>query len=737
MKTKRWVHLIILLLFLVACGQPATQTPATTSTATPTVSTTVPEITHVPSVETALNTFLGSLVAGDYSTMYNQIAQAAQATISLDDFTKRYTDALDAMSASSIEYTVLSTLTDPQSASASFHLIYKTVLFGDIARDFNVSFSLENNDWKLQWSDGLILPELAGGKKLIASHTQPARGDIYDRDGNAIATQTDIYSLGLLAGEVADDSQGAVFNLLWKLTGVRPEVIRNNYENYAAGNYVPVGEASVAAVKSSGILGFDGVYAVPYTSRFYEPNLAPNAIGYTLFISPADLASYKRQGYSGAERVGDQGIEAWGENTLRGRDAATLYVASADNTLETVLGQVDSQPAASIYTTIDSDLQQQAQAAMDGFPGAIVVMEVKTGRVLAMVSSPGYDPNWYDLDNYNRQWQDMPNTFNRAAQGQFPLGSVFKLVTISAALESGVFTPQSTYDCEYDFADIPSLHDWTWQHCQDEMNSTGNSTCTRPNSKPSGVLTLPDGLMRSCDPWFYHIGLELYNQGKGNLISDMARAFGLGKPTGIGQVAEADGNIPDPTDGLNATSIAIGQGDVQVTPLQVATFIAAIANGGTLYRPQLVEKIQPVSGDPLSVFSPQVSGKLPVSPENLKVIQDAMRAVVKNTRGTANYGLGDFSIPVAAKTGTAESSASDPHAWFAGYSLADSPNKPDIAVVVIVNYQGEGAVWAEPIFRRIMEIYFLGRPSRVYDWEKTYGVVDPAYGLPVTPTPTP
>ena len=737
MKTKRWVHLIILLLFLVACGQPATQTPATTSTATSTVSTNVPEITHVPSVETALNTFLGSLAAGDYSTMYNQITQAAQTTISLDDFTKRYTDALDAMSASSIEYTVLSTLTDPQSASASFHLIYKTVLFGDIARDFNVTFSLENNDWKLQWSDGLILPELAGGKKLIASHTQPARGDIYDRDGNAIATQTDIYSLGLLAGEVADDSQGAVFNLLWKLTGVRPEVIRNNYENYAAGNYVPVGEASVAAVKSSGILGFDGVYAVPYTSRFYEPNLASNAIGYTLFISPADLTSYKRQGYSGAERVGAEGIEAWGEKTLRGHDAATLYVASADNTLGTVLGQVDSQPAASIYTTIDSDLQQQAQAAMDGLPGAIVVMEVKTGRVLAMVSSPGYDPNLFDVDNYNRQWMDTPNTFNRATQGQFPLGSVFKIVTISAALESGVFTPQSTYDCEYDFADIPSLHDWTWQHCQDEMNSTGNSTCTRPNSKPSGVLTLPDGLMRSCDPWFYHIGLELYNQGKGNLISDMARAFGLGKPTGIGQVAEADGNIPDPTDGLNATSIAIGQGDVQVTPLQVATFIAAIANGGTLYRPQLVEKIQPVSGDPLSVFSPQVSGKLPVSPENLKVIQDAMRAVVKNTRGTANYGLGDFSIPVAAKTGTAESSASDPHAWFAGYSLADSPNKPDIAVVVIVNYQGEGAVWAEPIFRRIMEIYFLGRPSRVYDWEKTYGVVDPAYGLPVTPTPTP
>jgi len=333
-------------------------------------------------------------------------------------------------------------------------------------------------------------------------------------------------------------------------------------------------------------------------------------------------------------------------------------------------------------------------------------------------------------------------TFNRATQGQYPLGSVFKIITMAAALDSGVFTPLSSIDCTYDYTEIPGtvLYDWTWQHCQDEKAANGTDTCNGVNSQPSGKLTLPQGLMRSCDPWFYHIGYTLYNQEDGkyrNGVSDMARAFGLGKASGIEQVAEAEGAIPDPTDGLNATSIAIGQGNVLVTPLQVASFIAAVANGGTLYRPQLVEKIQPVSGEAISVFEPQVNGTLPVKPADLKVIQEAMREVATNRRGTAYYTLGNFAIPVAAKTGTAESGAVEPHAWFAGYSLYDSPDKPDIAVAVLVDNKGEGATWAAPIFRRVMEIYFFGYPQTGYPWESGFGIVNPEYGLPVTPTPEP
>ena len=199
---------------------------------------------------------------------------------------------------------------------------------------------------------------------------------------------------------------------------------------------------------------------------------------------------------------------------------------------------------------------------------------------------------------------------------------------MAAALESGLFTPDTVYDCPYFYTEISgvTLQDWTWQRCEDEKLQTGRDTCTGTSSQPSGELTLVEGLMRSCDPWFYHIGYTLYNAGLTTAVSDMSRGFGLAELTGIGQVEEEPGRIPLPTDGLNATSLAIGQGDMVVTPLQVANFIAAIANGGTLYRPQLVEKILPAVGDPIQEFKPEALGTLPIKEETLAAIQEGMLA---------------------------------------------------------------------------------------------------------------
>ncbi|MGA2490373.1 MAG: penicillin-binding transpeptidase domain-containing protein, partial [Anaerolineales bacterium] len=561
MKFSRWIKLILLTFFLAACRgggggsiiilPKATKGPTTLPTAQITV-------VRPPSAEAFLRAYLDALQVENYASMYSLLSKASQAAISPTDFAARYTNALNAMSVNKIKYNILSTLTNPQTVQAAFHIIYTTYLFGDIQRDIKVNLVLENNEWRIQWDDGLILPELAGGKHLVATHVSPARGDIYDRNGTAIVTQTDADALGLISGEVSNKSAGALYNVLWKLTGIRPETIRNAYNSYPDGLYVPVGEASADAVNKSGVTGFNGVSVNSYTSRFYEPEVAPHAIGYTLYISKENVNTYMQLGYNGTERVGIEGIEKWGEQYLHGRDAVSLYVDGAPNN---VLAQVTSQPADSITLTIDKNFQKQVQDAMDGLPGAVVVMEVNTGKILAMASSPSYDPNLYDTDNFNRQWslQDMLNdpnqpTFNRATQGQYPLGSVFKIITISAALESGVFTPTSTYDCEYAFTDMPghTLYDWTWQHCQDEKAANGTDTCSKASSQPSGMLTLPQGLMRSCDPWFYHIGYTLYNQDDGKYqddISNMARAFGLGKATGIGQVAEAVGNIPDPTDG--------------------------------------------------------------------------------------------------------------------------------------------------------------------------------------------
>jgi penicillin-binding protein 2 len=245
--------------------------------------------------------------------------------------------------------------------------------------------------------------------------------------------------------------------------------------------------------------------------------------------------------------------------------------------------------------------------------------------------------------------------------------------------------------------------------------------------------------MRSCNPFFWQIGLTLYQNNRANDIANMARAFGLGSATGIEQIAEESGRIVDPPTEIDMVNQAIGQGEVQVTPLQVARFIAALGNGGTLYRPQLIERIEPVEGgDPVLTFQPEAMGTLPIQPFRMEIIQQAMIDVVSDSRGTANFRLRGLGIPVAGKTGTAESGSGDPHAWFAGYTMAgDSTGKADIAIAVILENQGEGSDWAAPVFQRIIETYYYGSPQTVLWYESTFGVTETPTPLGGIPTETP
>ena len=752
MKTKpyRFFNFVAILLMLAACSPTPGENPLETTATLPSPQVSV---TSAPDARVAMTSFLDAFQVESYATMYSMLSEVSQDTISEEDFILRHKDTLNTMSFSSLDVEILSALTNPFNAQVAYRATYNTVLAGTLERDIVANLTLEEGAWRIQWDAGLILPELLGGNRLAMDARSPSRGNIYDHEGDAIVTQADAVALGIVPGQINADSEGTLLYELSRLTGTHPDQIAKSYAYAGADWYIPVGETTAEEARRILNMNLGGLFVTPYQARYYhDGGLASQTVGYMITIPAEELEYYQRLGYGGDERVGYAGLEKWGEESLTGTHGGTLYVISAEGQVVTRLVQSDPAPSSSIYLTLDDNLQKHTQDAIKGFQGAVVVLERDTGRVLAMASSPGFDPNLFEPTNPNNSLlvdllsdTNQP-LVNRATQGQYPLGSVFKVITMASALSSGLYTADTLYECGYDFVELNdrTLHDWTWEHCRNEVaiseiedpdNPLTMETCY---TQPSGVLTLSESLMRSCNPYYWHIGLDLYASERTTDISNMARAFGLGQATGIGQVAEATGNIDDPTDAIQAVNQAIGQGTVLVTPLQVASFMAALGNGGTLYRPQIVEKIQPFSGDPISVFKPEARSTLPLSPEYLQIIQDAMISVIADSRGTANVRLRGYTIPTAAKTGTAESGSGLPHAWFAGYTMAEeNTGLPDIAIAVILENVGEGSDYAAPVFRRVAESYYFGSPQAVYWFESSLGVTKTPTPIGGIPTKTP
>jgi penicillin-binding protein 2 len=740
---KRIYVFLLFVLLLAGCRQPVTSPPAPSASAKANANLPTPILrtTHMPDPESAAQAFLQAWKAEDYEAMYGLLTAESQASISQDAFHQHFRDIAVEAALSGIDYQITNADDhDLDTAKVSYHVTLHSALVGDVNDDTAMNLRFENGGWRIQWDDTIVLSPLSGGNYLKMVRDAPDRAVIYDRNGQPFMEEADAVSVGLWPDKIDYDKVDELYVSLSRLTGIPVENIQSMVDNALPGDYIPLGEYTEDQMnrRGGGLHKFGSVQIVPFHSRFYfEDGIAPHVVGYVAAMQPDEVDAYRRKGYLKDEMIGQRGLEKWGEGYLLGKPGGTLYVRNGQDQPILKLAEAPAEPAQAITTTIDLDLQVGVQKALQGFNGAAVVLERDTGRVLAIASSPSFDPNAFAPGNYNSYalLSDINNPneplYNRATQGQYPLGSVFKVVTMAAALESGLYTPETTYDCGYFFTELAGMkpHDWTYDYYLKDGKT-----------KPSGLLTLPQGLIRSCDPFFWHIGVGLFNSGLTHAVSDMARSFGLGEKTGITGVEELPGKVPDPPTVLDAFNLAIGQGDLQVTPIQVADFMAAVGNGGTLYRPQVIERIGSPNGKPSFVFKPEVRGTLPVKPENLEVIQEAMKGVVNSTtpRGTAYYVFNGLRIPVAGKTGTAESSNPDPHGWFAGFTYAGREDKPDIAIAVVVENTGEGADFAAPIFRRIVELYFYGHPGKLYPWEATYNVKKtPEPTAEETPTPEP
>ena len=725
---KKFILILILFTLIAGCSKstPESTLPAG-GTSTPALAPPEVQTTQAPDVEEAALQYLEYWKTNDYLAMYSMLSQSSQETISEEEFSQIYHDVAVELAMESLDYAILSSFVDPNQAQVAVSINYNSLLIENLNRDIILLLNLNEGIWKIDWSKGLIFPELVGDNMLQLTRLVPSRGNIYDRNGSVITAYAEAISVGLTPSQIKPNKEDKVLEELGRDLDMPPEVIYAMYEDYPPDVdwYLPLGAISLDAIEPRlGILESyttNGVLLRNFDGRYYfNGGASPQAVGYVRWIQEAELDAYRIQGYSKGEKVGGQGLEYWGEDYLAGDRGGILYVVNQEGETISQLAREEAAPPAEIYTTFEKEFQLEVQKALYGYNGAIVVMEIDTGRILAMASNPSFDPNAFNSDYYNSSFllqeyykTDQKSPFlNRATQGLYPLGSVFKIITMAAALETGEFKESDVYDCGYFFEELPgvTLNDWTYDHFLEDDKTPS-----------SGKLTLTEGLMRSCNPYFWHIGLHLYQNGYPEAISDMAKGFGLGSLTGIETLEEEAGNIPAPSSPLDATNQAIGQGDTLVTPLQVAQFMAALGNGGTMYRPQFVESIRSAGGEEIFSFEPEQVGELPISSTTLNIINNAMVQVVDNPRGTANHRIRGLQINVAGKTGSAESGSGESHAWFSGYTYTQSEHKPDIAIVVIAENAGEGSERAAPIFRRVVELYF-NQVLRPYWWESEVGV---------------
>jgi len=439
-------------------------------------------------------------------------------------------------------------------------------------------------------------------------------------------------------------------------------------------------------------------------------------------VTPEELDD-KPDEFRRGQTIGRRGLERRWERELRGNDGRENIAVNArgqhlGKEMDELLipeneRLIPAQPGNNLVLSLDERLQEAVDAAFPGRAGAVVAMEAKTGFILAMVSRPSFDANKMsgritraELQKINED--PLKPMLNRVMNENYHPGSTFKVVTSLAGLEEGEITPTSTLFCNGGY----TMGNHRWR-------------CDKPSGH--GSLTLHSALQMSCDAFYYALGDRVGL----DAISDMAHRLGYGQPTGLDLGREITGIIPDsksinPATGSvrsHAINAAIGQGEINVTPLQQAVAYAAIANGGTVWTPQIVRRIETPEGKAVREFEPQPDvnngrvGKLEVKPQNLTAIRDALQAVVNEPGGTA-YRSRLPDVLFAGKTGTAQvmklgqKQKLDPttqaylsrdHAWFAAFAPADDP---EVVVVVLNEHGGWGADAAAPTASKVVKAYF-------------------------------
>lgn len=731
MKRLLWMILSVTALVVLGACQPSEQAaiqPLPTIMLTPT-----PPSLGLDNAERAANVFLTAWQAQDFEAMYRATSSISQSSVSLERFLSLYEAAQNTMTFERLTYKATAIERDPYNpriATLVYDVTFQTRLIGqftDPLRELQLVLDDAVGDWRVAWTANDIFAEIGRGGQLVLNSTLVSRANIYDRDGVVLASEDGrVVTVNVVKREVGAKNMPTCFETLVESLDTPANVIEARLNIAADDWFTEVG--TIEAVRyEQWEARLEADCQATFGSRpariYPNGNLAPHILGSVGYPSPEEVAALEVQGFNQDSILGRSGIERTWDTTLRGKPGITLRIVSP-NAGERIITSSPLQTAESVWLTLDTDLQQQTlnilskayadNAASWGDPdiskgGSAIVMDINSGNILAMVSWPTFDANAISpFPSMGREAardiiQKMENDerrpmLNRATQGRYPSGSVIKVATVSAAADSGIFALDQRFSCG-----------GVWEH--------DNIVKTDWLPGGHGTVNLAGLITQSCNIYTYEIGYQM-NLKDPYLLPNYFRHFGLGQPSGLTDIAEDPGSIGDPEtvrvkynynwSFADAVVMAIGQGEVEVTPLQIVRLIAAIANGGTLYRPQLVEKAG-LFTEFSYVAEPEVMGNMDVSPEVIEMVRSGMCSVTTTLAGTATY-IFEFSplqdIGVCGKTGTAQNlNRGTTHAWFAAYAPRE---KPEIAVVVMIEDAGEGSGVAAPIARDILEYYFFG-----------------------------
>lgn len=565
---------------------------------------------------------------------------------------------------------------------------------------------------RLGWMQLLQGPQykrVADANRMRKITATAPRGTIYDRNKAVLADSRPSFALSVIPSEYTNARDATP--LLANITGLARQDIERMIKEGEEFLYTPVRikidiDQDVIAKVEERKYYLPGVIIEAVPVRYYPyKELAAHMLGFVGRISEEEYAVRKGQGYHPVDLIGKDGLEREWEQTLRGQDGGREVEVNAAGDEVGAIGEKASVPGKALGLTLDANLQKAAEDALTaqiaasrsiGEPakgGAVIVLEVKTGAVLAMASSPGYDPNIFAGGITYKNWNSLINNpgyplTNRAIQNAYPPASVFKIVTAAAALDAGLATPDEIVeDKGYYMLSGWKFYGWA--------------------VKGLGPMNVVEGLAKSSDPYFYEMGRRL----GADRLASYALTFGLGSKSGIKLPGEVEGLVPTeewkrntydeewyPGETLIA---AIGQGYYLTTPMQQALLAMAVANNGIIFRPVLVDRIYNPDGTPAAAIEPEVARIVYLHSDIWKNIQQGMEAVV--SRGSAASVFRGMPQPVAGKTGSGETGRGTTHSWFAGYAPADTPA---ISLVAFVEEGGDGSVAATPVARKVLEAYF-------------------------------